>query len=176
MDTTARRVIVAMALEHGARGARIARLREAKDLSQEAMARRLEMTTSGYQKWELGGGIRRGNLSRLAEILDTTIDEIEGRDALELNQFSLAAELAARTEEFRQFAQEMTTALDNVSDRLARQYEILAAIFEALTTPGAMQALNRGAQGLAALGQAEATARSESAERDVAERRRRQAG
>lgn len=59
-----------------AQAQRIAEIRERRGLSQEDVARRVGVTTSGYQKWELGGGIRGQNLRRLADVFEVSLEQI----------------------------------------------------------------------------------------------------
>jgi transcriptional regulator with XRE-family HTH domain len=168
-----RTVALAMALEYRDQGRRIAALREQRELSQEEAARLVGVSNSGYQKWELGGGIRGANIRRLAEVLDTTIDEIRGRDAELPDPFSLAAHLDARVEEFRQFSYEMQEAFTEVADKLDRQYKMLQQIFEKLATPEAAQELLEGAELLEQLAQRRVEAPAASSATPADTRRRR---
>lgn len=106
-----------MAIENRAQGERIAALRERRGLSQEELARRVDVTKGAVQNWESGRGIRGENLRRVAEVLETTPEEIRG-DAEMPNPFSLAAHLDARAEEFRQYSNEMRAAFERVEAKV----------------------------------------------------------
>lgn len=126
-----RSVALAMALENRAQGVRIAELRDRRGLSQEALARLVGVSKGAVQNWEAGGGIRGENLRRVAEVLDTTAEEIRG-DAEMPDPFSLARHLDERVEEFRQYSDEMRDAFARVEAKL----DILAT---ALIDGGAIQ-------------------------------------
>lgn len=57
-------------------GTRIARLREAKELSQSDLARALGISPQAVQKWEDGGRPRYGRLSAIAEALSVTFAQL----------------------------------------------------------------------------------------------------
>lgn len=119
MRTIGHTVALAMALKYREQGRRIAALRERKGLSQEDAARLCEVSNSGYQKWELGGGIRGANLRRLAEVLETTPEEIRG-DAEMPDPFSLARVLDENTQIFAKWCLEMTDTLKRVEASVDR--------------------------------------------------------
>jgi transcriptional regulator with XRE-family HTH domain len=173
MRTTGHSLALAMALEHREQGRRIAELREQRGLSQEEAARLVGVSNSGYQKWELGGGIRGANLRRLAEVLETTIDEIRGRDAEPVNPFSVMQEIDDRVQEYRQFSYEMRDAFAEVADKLDRQYAMLQQIFSKLATPEAAAELLEGAELLETLAQRRAADRAASSAAPADTRRRR---
>lgn len=117
MGTMGRSVALAMALENRAQGKRIADLRERRGLSQEELARRVGVSHGSVQNWEAGRGIRGENLRRVAEVLETTAEEIRG-DAEMPNPFSLAAHLDERVEEFRRYSDEMRAGFARVEEKL----------------------------------------------------------
>ena len=58
------------------RGLRIKELREARHLTQEAMADALGVTLRGYQEWEAGGGIKWDNVKKLAAFHSVEADYV----------------------------------------------------------------------------------------------------
>jgi transcriptional regulator with XRE-family HTH domain len=173
MHTRGRSVALAMALENRAQGERIAALRERRGLSQEELARRVSVSHGSVQNWEAGRGIRGENLRRVAEVLETTPEEIRG-DAEMPNPFSLQRHLDERVEEFRRFSYEMQDAFAEVAAKLDRQYAMLQQIFAKLATPEAAAELLEGAALLEQLAERRAAALDGSSE-ERAETRRRQA-
>ena len=59
-------------------------IREAKNLSQEQLACALKVDRSTVTKWETGDAYPRGEmLTKLADLLHCSIDELFGRDRLD---------------------------------------------------------------------------------------------
>lgn len=149
-----------MVMTRRERGRRIAELRERRGLSQEECARLCGVSHSGFQKWELGGGIRPDNLRRLAEVLEVRIEQITGEAEL-IEPFDLAAHIDQRLDEIRDLVTMACEALEQQGRLLA----ILAGASE-----GPEQLLEAAAQQLEQASRARAAARSEPAAGRAAER------
>lgn len=152
MGTTGRSVALAMAIENRAQGDRIATLRDRRGLSQEELARRVNVSKGAVQNWESGRGIRGENLRRVAEVLDVTIEEITGQ-AETPNPFEVGAQIDAMAQEFRDYVMELKTALDNNAAALDDNAAKLDALIGVLLEPSALsefEAAVRDAETLAA--------------------------
>lgn len=60
----------------------IARLIREKGLTQDGVAKKIGVTRQAVQQWTTGKGLRQENLSRLAELLDTSIDQLLAEDGV----------------------------------------------------------------------------------------------
>lgn len=60
----------------------IARLIREKGLSQDGVAKQIGVSRQAVQQWTTGKGLRQENLSKLAEILDTSIDQLLAEDGV----------------------------------------------------------------------------------------------
>lgn len=60
----------------------IARLIREKGLTQDDVAKQIGVTRQAVQQWASGKTLRQENLSKLAEILDTSIDQLLAEDGV----------------------------------------------------------------------------------------------
>ena len=78
---------------------RLRKLREARKLSQDAVAKMLDIDRTTYVKYESGSSIKR-NLQKLADFFDVSTDYLLGRDPSNPTHENMIKEAEARLSEF----------------------------------------------------------------------------
>jgi transcriptional regulator with XRE-family HTH domain len=122
MKAIVRSLAVEMALQQRATGRRIAQLRERAHLTQEAAADKAGVTLRAYQKWEAGGGIQFANLQRLAEALNTSVEQITG-EVETPSPFRVSEQLDGVTTDFHGRVDEVEVRLERIETLLQARLE-----------------------------------------------------